>query len=270
MRGRRLLVALRLAAIRLRANASTNVLAALGIAVGAAVLAMTAVGAVAVQDRAVQRALGGLQPSDRAVQAVWSGVPAQSNLTYPQLDHLARNALEPVLHQPAFAVEVFRQATWGGAFVNLGAVDGLSRWLVLRSGRLPRACTPHDCELVQIGGKPAAPKLPFLHVVGRATLRAGAPLSAYFAAAGSNRPPILLADGVSAFARTPLPDAPLIARTYGWVVPLAPGSIHDWDLASLGTRIDRAQSQLEEKSDIFSVQAPLDTIASVRATSRVA
>jgi hypothetical protein len=263
-------VSVRLAAIRLRAHASQNVIAAIGIAVGAGVLAMTAVGAVAVQDRAVQRALGALQPSDRAVQAVWSGVPAQSNLSYPQLDHLARNALRPVLHQPAFAVEVFRQATWGGAYVNLGAVDGLSRWLVLRGGRLPRACTPSDCELVQIGGKPVAPKLPFLHVVGRATFRAGAPLSAYFAAAGSNRPPILLADGVARFTRTPLPDAPLVARTYGWIVPVAPGSIHDWDLAGLGARIDRAQSQLEEKSDIFSVQAPLDTIASVRATSRVA
>lgn len=260
----------RLAAIRLRAQASRNALVALGIAVGAGVLAMTAVGSVAVQDRAVQRALGALQPSDRAVQAVWSGVPAQSNLSYPQLDRLARHALEPVLHRPAFAVEVFRQATWGGAFVNLGAVDGLARWLVLRSGRLPRACTPHDCELVQIGGEPVAPALPFLHVVGRATFRAGAPLAAYFAAAGSSRPPILLADGVSAFTRTPLPDGPLIARTYGWIVPLAPDAVHSWDLASLGTRIDRAQAQLEERSDIFSVQAPLDTIAAVRATSRVA
>lgn len=264
------MVPIRLAAVRLRAHAQRNLLAAIGIAVGAAVLAMTAVGAVAVQDRAVQRALAGLQPSDRAVQAVWSGVPAQSNLSYPQLDRLARRALEPVLHHPAFAVEVFRQATWGGAFVNLGAVDGLSHWLVLRSGRLPHACTPSDCELIQIGGAPAAPKLPFLHVVGRATFRSGAPLSAYFAAAGANRPPILLADGVSAFTRTPLPDAPLIARTYGWVVPLAPGSIHDWDLASLGSRIDRAQSQLEERSDIFSISAPLDTIAAVRATSHVA
>lgn len=267
---RRLLVPARLALIRLGAHAPRNVIVAIGIAVGAAVLAMTAVGAVAVQDRSVQGALGALAPSDRAVQAVWSGVPAQSNLSYPQLDRLARSALEPILHRPAFAVEVFRQATWGGAFVNLGAVDGLSRWLVLRSGRLPHTCTPSDCELVQVGGKPVAPKLPFLHVVGRATFRAGAPLSAYFAAAGPSRPPVLLANGVLPFTRTPLPDAPDIARTYGWIVPVEPGAIHDWELASLGTRIDAAQSQLEERTDIFTVSAPLDTIAAVRATSRVA
>jgi len=267
---RRLLVPVRFAFIRLRVHAQRSIVVAVGIAVGAAVLAMTAVGAVAVQDRAVQRALASLQPSDRAIQAVWSGVPAQSNLSFPQLDRFARSALKPVLDQPAFGVEVFRQATWGGAFVNLGAVDGLSRWIVLRSGRLPRECTPRDCELVQIGGRAVAPKLPSLHVVGRATLRAGAPLSAYFAAAGSNRPPILLASGVLAFTRTPLPDAPLIARTYGWVVPVAPRTIHDWDLAGLGARIDAAQARLEPRSDIFTLSAPLDTIASVRATSRVA
>ena len=46
----------------------------------------------------------------------------------------------PILGQAPFAVVVFRQATWGGAFVNLGAVDGLARWLDLRSGRLPKHC----------------------------------------------------------------------------------------------------------------------------------
>jgi hypothetical protein len=222
-----------------------------------------------VQDRAVQRALAQLQPSDRAIQAVWSGVPAQSNLSYLQLDRIARSATEPILGQKPFGVIVFRQATWGGAFVNLGAVDGLARWLDLRSGRLPQRCTPSSCELIQIGGKPAAPSLPFLHVVGRATFRPGAPLATYFGG-GGRRPPILLADGVVPFDHTPLPDAPLIARTYGWIVPVAPRSIHDWDLASLGTRLDRAQSQLEQRSDIFTIAAPTDTIASIRATSRVA
>ncbi|MDX6442436.1 MAG: hypothetical protein QOE43_2165, partial [Gaiellaceae bacterium] len=265
----RVAVPVRYALRRLRVNWPRTLIVALGIAVGAAVLAMTAVGSAAVQDRAVQRALAQLQPSDRAIQAVWSGVPLQSNLSYLQLDRIARSATEPILRQKPFGVIVFRQATWGGAFVNLGAVDGLARWLDLRSGRLPHRCTPANCELIQIGGKPAAPSLPFLHVVGRATFRPGAPLATYFGG-GGQRPPILIADGVVPFDHTPLPDAPLIARTYGWIVPVAPRSIHDWDLASLGTRLDRAQSQLEQRSDIFTIAAPTDTIASIRATSRVA
>src|SRR5205814_1215321 len=84
--------------------------------------------------------------------------------------------------------EVFRQATWGGAFVNLGAVDGLRQRIVLRSGRLPRACTPSRCELVQIRGAPVAPPLPFLHVVGRPGFRAGAPPGAAFRAGGASPP----------------------------------------------------------------------------------
>jgi len=265
----RLLVPIRFALLRLRRHAPRTLIVALGIAVGAAVLAMTAVGSASVQDRAVQRALAQLAPSDRAIQAVWSGVPAQSNLSYPQLDRIARRATEPVLGQQPFAVIVFRQATWGGAFVNLGAVDGLERWLDLRSGRLPRRCTPTDCELIQIGGAPAAPKLPFLHVVGRATFKAGAPLQSYFGG-GERRPPILLADGALPFERAPLPDASLIARTYGWIVPVAPRSVHDWELASLNTRLDRAQSSLEQRSDIFTIAAPTDTIQAIRATSRIA
>ena len=92
----RLLVPIRYALLRLRTHAPQTLVVAAGIAVGAAVLAMTAVGSTAVQDRAVQRALAELQPSDRAIQAVWSGVPAQSDLTYRQLDRLARSAVQPM------------------------------------------------------------------------------------------------------------------------------------------------------------------------------
>jgi hypothetical protein len=265
-----LLVPVRFALLRIRAHAQRTLVVALGIAIAAAVLAMTSVGSVAVQDRAAQQAIGALQPSDRAVQAVWSGVPGQSDLSLPALDRLARSALLPVLHQEPFAVGVFRQATWGGAFVNLGAVDGLSRWLVLRSGKLPAPCTPTRCELVQIGGAPAAPKLSFLHVVGRATFRPGAPLSAYFAATGQRRPPILLANGVLGFSHTPLPDAESIARTYGWIVPLGPRSLHSWELPGFNARLDRAQSRLELATDLFTVAGPTDAIATTRATGRVA
>src|SRR3954462_9814126 len=154
------LVPIRYALLRMRLHGPHTLLVAFGIAVGAAVLAMTAVGSASVQDRAVQRALAQLQPSDRAIQAVWGGVPGQSNLSYAQLNHLARAATEPILGQKPFGVIVFREATWGGAFVNLGAVDGLAKWLDLRSGRVPRRCTPSGRERVQSGGAPAPPETP--------------------------------------------------------------------------------------------------------------
>ncbi|MBV8258979.1 MAG: hypothetical protein JO073_14300 [Actinobacteria bacterium] len=256
--------------MRLRAHAGRTLLVGLGIAAGAGVLAATLVGAKAVQDRAVQQALAALQPSDRSVQAVWSGVPGQSDLPLSGLDRVARRSLRLVSADAPTRVIVFRQATWGGAFVNLGAVDGLARWIVLRSGRLPRPCTREDCELVQIGGAPVAPKLPFLHVVGQAALKPGAPFRSYFGATVGKRPPILLADGVRGLAATPLPDAVTIARTYGWVVPLAPRSVHEWQLAAIAGRLDAAENRLQSISDIFSLSAPTDTFDSVRASTRVA
>ena len=269
-RAERVRVPIRYALRRLRRHAPRAALAAVGIAIGAAVLATTQVGSTAVQDRAVQEALAQLPPSERAIQAVWSGVPAQSSLSLTKLDALARAAVTPLLHQEPFRVAVFRQATWGGAFVNLGALDGLSRWVDVTQGRRPLPCTPRRCELLQIGGAPVQPKLPGLRVVGRGTFRAGAPLDQYFGAGGEKRPPILLANGVLGFARVPLPDGPLYARTYGWIVPVAPRAVHDWQLAALTARLDRAQAQLERRSDIFTVAAPTDTIQSIRATSRVA
>lgn len=266
----RALVPVRYGLRRLRLNAARAAVTGIGIAVGAAVLALTQVGSSAVQDRAVQQALAQLQPSDRAVEAVWSGVPAQSSLSFAQLDAAARAAVTPILGRAPFRVEVFRQATWGGAFVNLGAVDGLAHWVELRSGRLPRPCTQQDCELLQIGGAPVAPKLPGVHVVGRATFTAGAPLAQYFEAAGERRPPVLVADGVLGFTHVRLPDAAIIARTYGWIAPLAPRAVHDWQLATLTNRLNDAAAVLERKSDVFTVAGPTDTIAAIRATSRVA
>ena len=105
----RLAVPVRYALRRLRVNWPRTLIVALGIAVGAAVLAMTAVGSVAVQDRALQRALAQLQPSDRAIQAVWGGVPGQSNLTYAQLDRIARGAVAPILGQKPFGGALSRE-----------------------------------------------------------------------------------------------------------------------------------------------------------------
>jgi len=220
----------RLALVRLRAASGRAALVALGIAAGAAMLALAVAGAGAVRDRAVQRELMRIGPSNSSVQVVWSGVPAQASVPISRLDARARSALASIVPGKPFGVSLFRQANFGGAFINLGGVDGLGRWVRLRSGRLPAPCTPRRCELVLVGGSGRLPRLPFLHVVGRGTLASDAPLDAYFGARGSKSPPLLLANGALAVGSLPIPDADLISRTYGWVLPVASGSLHDWEI----------------------------------------
>jgi FtsX-like permease family len=233
-------------------------------------LGLAAGGSAAVRDRAVSQEFARIGPSDSSLQVVWSGVPAQASVSVPRLDSDARRALTSIVPGRPFGVSLFRQAQFGGAFVNLGGVDGLGRWVRLRSGRLPQRCTPRRCELVLVGGSGRLPRLPFLHVVGRGALTKDAPLSAYFGNRGASGPPLLLAEGALALGSAPLPDAELIARTYGWVLPIAPGSLHDWEIPGLARRVDREAVRLAAVDPVFSVTAPLDSLASVHAKARVA
>ena len=233
-------------------------------------LALAVGGSAAVRDRAVSQELARIGPSDSSLQVVWSGVPAQASVPVSRLDSDARRALTSIVPGRPFGVALFRQAQFGGAFVNLGGVDGLGRWVRLSSGRLPRRCTPQRCELVLVGGRGRLPRLPFLHVVGRGALTNDAPLAAYFGNRGANGPPLLLAEGALALGSAPLPDAELIARTYGWVLPIAPGSLHDWEIPGLARRIDREAVRLAAVDPVFSVTAPLDSLGSVHAKARVA
>jgi hypothetical protein len=260
----------RLALVRLRAAPGRAALVALGIATGAAMLALAVGGNVAVRDRAVAQELARIGPSESSLQVVWSGVPAQASASVARLDTEARRTLTSIVPGRPFGVSLFRQARFGGAFVNLGGVDGLARWVRLRSGRLPRRCTARLCELLLVDGAGAAPRLPFLRVVGRATLTRSAPLRAYFGDGGAGRPPLFLGEGALSLGRLPLPDAEVISRTYGWVLPVAPGSLHDWEIPGLAHRVDVAAVRLSGVDPVFSVAAPLDALASVHSTARVA
>src|SRR5262249_20643487 len=119
----------RLALVRLRASPGRAALVALGIAAGAAMLALAVGGSAAVRDRAVQRELMRIGPSNSSVQVVWSGVPAQASVPVSTLDASARSALASIVPGKPFGVSLFRQANFGGAFINLGGVDGLGRWV---------------------------------------------------------------------------------------------------------------------------------------------
>jgi hypothetical protein len=233
-------------------------------------LALAVGGSAAVRDRAVQRELARLGASQTSIQAVWSGVPAQSAYSPRQLDREAKRALRGVTGRSPFAVILFRQARFGGAFVNLGAVDGLARWVKLRTGRLPRPCSAQRCELVRVGGSGALPRTPLLPVVGRGALAADAPLDAYFGVRGVVQPPVLLAEGVQGLAALPVHDADLIPRTFGWVLPVTPGSVHYWEISDLSQRVTAASAQLKARDSIFSLSAPLDQLTAIQARAGVA
>ena len=190
--------------VRIRAHAQRTLIVAAGIAVAAAVLAMTAVGAVAVQDRAAQQALGALQPSDRSVQAVWSGVPGQSS----RCSNSTCSRSSRCSPMSAFAVTERWRFVWRRRRLARITVHG---------GHLP---APHGPLRSCRSAAPAAPKLPFLHAVGRATFRRGSPLSSY--CRDRRRPPILLANGVQRLLRSRTPRSRIrLGR------PAAPG-IHTW------------------------------------------
>src|SRR5207247_10966401 len=90
--------------------------------------------------------------TDRAVRAVWPGVPDSPGHRFPALDRAVRPEVASILHREPFAAVVFRETTVGGALVDLGAIDGLRRWVGLRSGRFPRPCRPSSCEVLQMAG----------------------------------------------------------------------------------------------------------------------
>ena len=115
----------RLALVRLRAAPGRAALVALGIAAGAAMLALAAGGSAAVRDRAVSQELA----RDRAVRLVAASRLERRAGAGVGVRVAPRRGRAPGADvdrpgQP-FGVSLFRQAQFGGAFVNLGGVDGL-------------------------------------------------------------------------------------------------------------------------------------------------
>src|SRR5438132_4925082 len=161
----RFLYPLRLAAARLRHRGGLAALVGLGVAIGAGALAAVLAGSLVAQDRALGRDLEQLDPAQRVLRVSWGGVPGQASDRFKDLDATAATALSGLAHRPAFSTAVFRESRIGGALVDLTAIEGVRRWVHLRSGRYPRECRPSRCELIEVGGRGALPSDPSLHLV---------------------------------------------------------------------------------------------------------
>ncbi len=279
-----------LAARRARSRSSGALLAAAGIGIGIAVLVGVLAGTRVAQDRSVSQAVERIPAASRSVRAVWFGVPVGPGERQPDLDARVRSQLAGLgLGRPTPLV-LFRESTIAGRFAGLAGVDGLTPFVHLRSGRLPRRCTPRRCEVLRLRGAGRIPNAAGLRLVevGTATLRSRALFGDFLAptdnaladreiapalqaAAGYHRPapaPLLLAEGVAALSASPsLADA---YRSYAWVWPLRSGAPRSWQIDALARRVDRARAGLSAGSASFAVQAPVEELRAAERASTVA
>src|SRR5262249_516176 len=178
---------------------------------------------------------------------------------------------------------LFRQSESQGHLFDLGAIDGLARFVHVLTGRLPRTCGPEHCEVVQLGGAGPIPKIPGVNLVrvGRATLASALPLRALVTRQAyanilsqalrsptAATPPLLLAEGVDGLTRAAV-FAPTY-RSYAWTAPLGPHDVHPWTLDRFAERIQRTRSQVEAESLAFDLSAPVDALTAANSTGEVA
>ncbi|HEX3291791.1 MAG TPA: FtsX-like permease family protein [Gaiella sp.] len=265
-----------LALHRLRRREAGALAAALGIAAAAAVLAGILVGGTVAKDRSVAQAVERLPAASRSVRASWFGVPAGADESWPTLDRRARAALAPLPAGDPVPIALVRESTVGGVFVGLAAVDGLAPYVLLRSGRLPRACGPERCEVLRLRGTGRLPHVPGLRVVevGTATLRSRQLFGDFLAPTDNALADAELAPALARSARYHLPaPAPLVVaegveglasspvlatsyRSYSWVQPLSPGTPRLWQIDGLVGDGDRARAELQASSSSWSVTVP--------------
>ena len=273
---------LSLAWTRLRRRLPRLLLAAAGIAAGAAALAAVLGAGEVAQDQSLARALRRLPADQRVVRGSWFG-SAVGQEGFRRLDASVRSTFRGIGPGRPIHSVIYRQTDVGGHGFNLGAADHLARWIRLRSGRLPRACEPTRCEVVQVAGSGPIPRAPGLHLVrvGYADLVSKVPflqLAPYGRAAEdilsfvqpSKRPPFLLTGDVSGASGVPLLRS--IWRSYAWIFPLSRRDVHPWALDDLSRRIDRARSTLAARTIYFDVADPVaylePAVSANRVTSR--
>jgi hypothetical protein len=279
---RRIGYPLRLAWTRLTRRGERVVLIGVGIAAGAALLSSVLAGSLVAQDESLARATAALPQADRAVRLVWGGIASGAGNDPAQVDRLARAAVTPLAGPPVRAM-LFRQSQAGGHLFDLGAIDGLARFVHIVSGRLPRACRPQRCEVLQMGGSGPIPKVEGLTLVrvGRATLTSALPLGdlvtretyasvlssalRYHTAA---TPPFLLAEGVGGLATAEV-FAPTY-RSYAWTAPLGAHEVHPWTIDSFAQHVQQTRAHVEAETLAFDLTAPVNELRAADATGEVA
>ncbi|HEY3763957.1 MAG TPA: FtsX-like permease family protein [Gaiellales bacterium] len=263
---------LRVAAARARARPGRGALVAIGVGVAAAALAGVVGGATIAADRSLRAGLEQLPVAQRSFTATWLGTPPAGG--YAEIDRAATSALHRLGPQAPARTIAFPELNLGGQLVELGAVDDPGRWLRLASGRLPRTCVPARCEVLEAHGTPVTsvsePGLRLVvvgHTAGPLPV-ALSPLTRSSHQAKGGPPPVLLAGGVSQLSALPVFSA--LYRSYGWTTPIAPDSLHDWQISALLDRGAAAERSLRRLGTPFGLTGPTNTLTALRESDAIA
>src|SRR5687768_8424478 len=142
---------LRLAASNVLGSPGRRLLVGLGVAAGAAVLGSSLAGSLVAANAKLSRTLSALPPAERSVHVAHFGI-ARDRASYGDLDRTVQQAVGPLQLGRPVRVLQFKEADVGGGLAILAAIDDAERWAQLRTGRLPRMCTPRRCEVLRLGG----------------------------------------------------------------------------------------------------------------------
>ena len=268
---------------RLARRGGRLLLVGLGVAAAAAMLAGVIGGALAAEDRDVAKQVAAVDAGSRTVRVSWFTVGGEV-APYSTLNEHVRRRLRKVTGRPAEATSLYRESQLGGAFLSLGAVDDLGKWVHVTSGRLPRPCTSRRCEVLVVRKGGRIPDVPGLRLVpvgtgdvvsatlfGDAVPSPGLHQSAFIREMARYHrpapPPLVLANGVAGLDSWPrLHDA---YRTYSWVVALDRHVVHSWSVGSLADRIEHARSELQAEPYGFAVEAPTDQLRAASDSGRI-
>jgi hypothetical protein len=235
---------------------------ALALAMSVAVLG----GGLVARQQALGRALAAVPAPARAFQVDRFGVLDQAD--FARDDAQARRALAVLGPGPIRRLIFFRELRVQGELVALAAVDDLAHSVSLRSGRLPRACTPASCELLQVGGggdKRLDDGNLHLRRVGVASLRDPALATSLSAASGAT---LLLAPNVEALQR--LSALNLFYRVYSWIAPLRARRLRTWDVNHVLAGESGAQQTLEAADSNFRLSGPDSALLDSSRRGRIA
>ena len=169
-----------------------------------------------------------------------------------------RAALAPLAAGTPLRATFFRELRIDGELVQLGGVDSLDSLVRLRTGRLPRVCSPARCEVLQVGTGGTAPGSTRRHPSGSRRHRS-VPVVPCSAGSidteqqGGDNPTLLLAAGARTFDSLPAFDG--LYRIYSWIVPLDPRRLHIWEIGRVLDRETRAQTELAARATSISSAA---------------